>query len=140
MLPCPTVVELLPLVLPVTVRTFVLLLLLLERLPALLAVERLVVVVLTLLLGLVVVVVRLFTVLLLTVVLGFVVVVVVLCTEVECEALLLTAAFCLGAVATLRLPSAAALFDVDAGRRPCANAPVEIMVSPHASIKPITVL
>ena len=120
--------------LPVTVRTFVLLLLLLERLPALVVVERLVVVVLTLLLGLVVVVVRLVTVLL---VLVFAV---VLCPETERLELLLTAAFCLGAVATLRLPVAAALFDVDAGRRPCANAPVEIMVSPHASIKPITVL
>ena len=43
------------------------------------------------------------------------------------------------AVATLRLPAAAALL-VDAGRRPCAIAPVDVMASPLKSIKPITVL
>jgi len=43
------------------------------------------------------------------------------------------------AVATLRLPAAAA-FELDAGRRPCAIAPVDVMASPHASIKPIIVL
>jgi len=46
--------------------------------------------------------------------------------------------FCV-AVATLRLPAAAAL-EFDAGRRPCAIAPVDVMASPQASIKPIIVL
>ena len=54
--------------------------------------------------------------------------------------LLLTAALFFGeTVATLRLPAAAAL-EVDAGRRPWAIAPVEVMASPLASIKPIIVL
>lgn len=54
--------------------------------------------------------------------------------------LLLTAALFFGeTVATLRLPAAAALL-VAAGRRPCAIAPVDVMASPHASIKPIIVL
>ena len=57
------------------------------------------------------------------------------------EVLLLVtvAALFLGAEATLRLPVAAALL-VDAGRRPCAIAPVEVMASPQTSIKPIIVL
>ena len=61
--------------------------------------------------------------------------------EREAELLLVTAAalFLGEAVATLRLPAAAAL-EVDAGRRPWAMAPVEMMVSPQASIKPIIVL
>ena len=54
--------------------------------------------------------------------------------------LLVTTALLFGAEATLvRLPAAAALVEV-AGRRPCANAPVEVMASPLASIKPIIVL
>ena len=54
--------------------------------------------------------------------------------------LLITAALLFGTEATLvRLPVAAALVEV-AGRRPCANAPVEVMASPLASIKPIIVL
>ena len=58
----------------------------------------------------------------------------------EVELLLVTTALLFGeAVATLRLPAAAALEFV-AGRRPWAIAPVEVMVSPHASIKPIIVL
>ena len=57
------------------------------------------------------------------------------------ELLLVTvAALFLGeAVATLRLPVAAAP-ELVAGRRPCAIAPVDVMASPHASIKPIIVL
>jgi len=60
----------------------------------------------------------------------------------DCEEVLrlvTTALFCGEAVATLRLPAAAAL-ELDAGRRPCAIAPVEVMASPQASIKPIIVL
>ena len=53
--------------------------------------------------------------------------------------LVTVAALFRGAVATLRLPAAAALL-VAAGRRPCAIAPVDVMASPHASIKPIIVL
>ena len=53
--------------------------------------------------------------------------------------LVTVAALLLGAVATLRLPAAAALL-VDAGRRPCAIAPVDVMASPQTSIKPIIVL
>ena len=53
--------------------------------------------------------------------------------------LVTAAALFRGAVATLRLPAAAAL-EVDAGRRPWAIAPVEVMASPLASIKPIIVL
>ena len=60
--------------------------------------------------------------------------------EREVELLLVTTALLFGkAVATLRLPAAAALVVVD-GRRPWAIAPVEVMASPHASIKPIIVL
>ena len=60
--------------------------------------------------------------------------------EREVELLLVTTALLFGeAVATLRLPAAAAL-EFDAGRRPCAIAPVEVMASPQASIKPIIVL
>ena len=64
-----------------------------------------------------------------------------LLTEERAELLLLlTAALFFGeTVATLRLPAAAAL-EVDAGRRPWAIAPVEVMASPLASIKPIIVL
>ena len=58
----------------------------------------------------------------------------------EDELVLVTTALLFGeAVATLRLPAAAAL-EFAAGRRPWAIAPVEVMVSPHASIKPIIVL
>ena len=60
--------------------------------------------------------------------------------EREVELLLVTTALLFGeAVATLRLPAAAAL-EFDAGRRPWAMAPVEKMASPQASIKPIIVL
>jgi hypothetical protein len=53
--------------------------------------------------------------------------------------LVTAAALFRGAVATLRLPAAAALL-VAAGRRPCAIAPVDVMASPQTSIKPIIVL
>ena len=53
--------------------------------------------------------------------------------------LVTTALFFGEAVATLRLPAAAAL-EFDAGRRPWAIAPVEVMASPQTSIKPIIVL
>ena len=53
--------------------------------------------------------------------------------------LVTVAALLRGAVATLRLPAAAALLAA-AGRRPCAIAPVDVMASPLASIKPIIVL
>jgi hypothetical protein len=60
--------------------------------------------------------------------------------EREVDELLVTTALLFGeAVATLRLPAAAAL-EVVAGRRPWAIAPVDVMASPHASIKPIIVL
>ena len=64
-----------------------------------------------------------------------------LLTDERTEVLLLfTAALFFGdTVATLRLPAAAAL-EVDAGRRPWAIAPNEVMASPLASIKPIIVL
>ena len=61
----------------------------------------------------------------------------------ETELLLFTTAALLllagVAVATLRLPVAAAL-ELVAGRRPWAIAPVDVMASPLASIKPIIVL
>lgn len=107
----PVVLRLLLVVLPVDGRTVVVVLPLVERVP--------VVVVLLLTCGVTLVAVgRLDTLLLL---------------------LVTVAALFRGAVATLRLPAAAALL-VAAGRRPCAIAPVDVMASPHTSIKPIIVL
>jgi hypothetical protein len=145
----PVLVPWLPPTLGRTVLPLLPLLLLVERTTLLLVAER----VLLLVLMLVLTLERLpasgrllFEVLVVTLVLGLFTTVLVdrLVTalpidEREVELLLVTTALLFGkAVATLRLPAAAALV-VD-GRRPWAIAPVEVMASPHASIKPIIVL
>ena len=146
----PVLVPWLPPTLGRTVLPLLPLLLLVERTTLLLVAER----VLLLVLMLVLTLERLpasgrllFEVLVVTLVLGLFTTVLVdrLVTalpidEREVELLLVTTALLFGkAVATLRLPAAAAL-EFAAGRRPWAIAPVEVMVSPHASIKPIIVL